>query len=268
MSFDIVDFHTHPFTSDLDNICPSKEYCNMSPENTKEFFGKLGVNMICGAVIALDGTLVRNGINHENYWQKIKANNEAALELKKLYGDFYTPGFHIHPDFVKESCEEIEKMSKKGVKIIGELVPYLDGWDDTCYANKNYFEILDTAKQYNMIVNVHSMAYDTMDKMVDAFPDVTFVAAHPGELDDFLLHVERMKKSENYYIDLSGWGIHRHGLLRRAVDMFGPERFLYGSDFPTCNPAMYLGGVLLDPLITDKEKELILGKNARRLLGL
>ena len=69
--------------------------------------------------------------------------------------------------------------------------------------------------------------------------------------------IHRVKMSDNYYLDLSGYGIFRHGMLRHAIDEFGAERFLFGSDYPTCNPSMYIGGVLLDDLITDEEKELI-----------
>ena len=94
------------------------------------------------------------------------------------------------------------------------------------------------------------------------------VGALLGEYGAFMRHMERMKMSENYYLDLSGYGIFRHGMLRHAIDEFGAERFLFGSDYPTCNPAMYLGGVLLDDLITDEEKEMILSKNAKRILGL
>ena len=55
-------------------------------------------------------------------------------------------------------------------------------------------------------------------------------------------------------------------MLRRAINAFGIDRILFGSDFPTCNPAMYIGGVLLDELITDTEKEKIFSLNAKRLL--
>ena len=55
---------------------------------------------------------------------------------------------------------------------------------------------------------------------------------------------------------------------RRAIDTMGVDRILFGTDYPTCNPAMYLGGVLLDPLVTDAEKEKIFSLNAKRLLHL
>lgn len=157
-------------------------------------------------------------------------------------------------------------MEGLGVHLIGELVPYGHGWRD--YSCENFDVILDCAKQHDMIVSFHSMGEDAMDRMTEKHPDIVLIAAHPGEYREFMRHMQRMKKSDNYYLDLSGYGIFRHGMLRHAIDEFGPERFIYGSDFPTCNPAMYLGGVLLDPLITDAEKKLILADNAKRLLKL
>ena len=109
---------------------------------------------------------------------------------------------------------------------------------------------------------------DETDKMVRAHPDLMIVAAHPGEYSEFMRHLERMKMSENYYLDLSGYGIFRYGMLRRAIDTVGIDRILFGSDYPTCNPGMYVGGVLFDSLITDSEKEKIFSLNAKRLLGL
>ena len=133
---------------------------------------------------------------------------------------------------------------------------------------RGFSALLSEAGKRNMIVNFHSQGEDEMDEMVKAHKDVVFVAAHPGEYKAFMRHIDRMKYSENYYLDLSGYGIFRHGMLRRAIDTFGIDRLLFGSDFPTCNPAMYIGGVLLDDLISDSEKEKIFSLNAKRLLGI
>ena len=119
-----------------------------------------------------------------------------------------------------------------------------------------------------MVVCIHSDGEDEMDELVKKHPDLVIVAAHPGEYDEFMRHLERMRMSENYYVDLSGYGMFRHGMLRHGIDEFGAERFLFGSDYPTCNPAMYIGGVLLDTLIKDEEKEKIFSLNAKRLLGI
>ena len=52
MNYEIIDFHTHPFTTEENNICHHKEYCNMSVDNTVELFKTLGVSKICGSVIS------------------------------------------------------------------------------------------------------------------------------------------------------------------------------------------------------------------------
>jgi len=260
--FDIVDFHTHPFVDSKNNICAHAANCGMSPEQTMEMYDKLGVSVFCGSVLTLDKN--REGGNTQ--WEQILEDNRAALAMRDVYGDRYVPGFHVHPDYVAESIEEMHKMHALGIRLVGELCPYIYGWKD--YSCKGFSRILDEAEKLDMIVSIHSMGEDEMDKMVKAHPGVTIVAAHPGEYGSFMRHIERMKMSDNYYLDISGYGLFRHGMLRRAIDEVGAERILFGSDYPTCNPSMYIGGVLLDELITDEEKQLIFSGNARRLLDI
>ena len=260
--FEIIDFHTHPFSDESNNICAHSTFCGMSPEQTVKMMDKLGVSKICGSVLTL-GAKRRKGVGE---WEQILEDNRAALFLKQVLGDRYVPGFHVHPDYVEQSIEEMHRMKAQGISLIGELCPYIYGWKD--YSSKGFSRILDEAEGLGMVVSIHSMGEDEMDEMVKAHPGVTIVAAHPGEYASFIRHLERAKLSENYYLDISGYGIFRHGMLRRAIDEMGADRILFGSDYPTCNMAMYIGGVLLDELITDEEKQKIFSGNAKRLLGI
>ena len=160
----------------------------------------------------------------------------------------------------------MERLHRSGHQLIGELVPYIHGWQD--YSCKAFDQILDTAAQLRMIVNFHSIDDNNMDEMVVKHPNTILVAAHPGEPASFYRHLERMKRSENYYLDLSGTGLFSHRMLRYGIDQCGVHRFLFGSDYPVCNPAMFVGGITLDTLISPQEKELILSGNAKRLLCL
>ena len=256
MNYEIIDFHTHPFGDSRSNICA---YTPSEMEDPVSYLKGLGISRICGSVIYR----TQPG---QTPWEAILESNRMALTLAKQYGGFYVPGFHVHPDHVQESCDEIERMHRLGVKLIGELVPYRHGWQD--YSCRNFDAILDTAAQYGMVVSLHSIDQDQMDIMVQRHPGVTLVAAHPGERANFLRHLDRMAMSENYYLDLSGSGLFRHRMLRHGIDTRGVHRFLFGSDYPTCNPAMFLGGVMLDSLLTEAEKQQILSGNAKRLLGL
>ena len=135
----------------------------------------------------------------------------------------------------------------------------------------NFSELLNVAGKHNMIVNFHSSGVneiEKIDKMVQNHKDVVFVAAHPGEYSELMRHIERMKMSENYYLDISGTGLFRYDMLRRVIDTVGVERVIFGSDSPTCNTAMFVGGVLFDDFLTDSEKEKIFALNAKRLLNI
>lgn len=257
MNYEIIDFHTHPFVDHRSNICAYKA---QEVEDSVTYLKGLGISRICGSVICK----VEAGASH---WEAILECNRLALTLRDQYEGFYIPGFHVHPDHVQASCDEIEKMHGLGVNLIGELVPYHHGWND--YSCKAFDEILDTAAQYGIVVSFHSSTEpDQMDTMVRRHPEVIFVAAHPGESSQFLRHLERMKLSENYYLDVSGTGLFRHRMLRHGIDTCGAHRFLFGSDYPTCNPAMFIGGVALDTLLTETEKQLIFSGNAKQLLRL
>ncbi len=263
-NFEVIDFHTHPYILMSENICAFKNEVYPG-RSMSEDLDACYTDIFCGSVIS-------KPLEGETQWDATARNNNTALKIKELYKDRYIPGYHIHPDFVKESCEEAERMYKMGITLIGELVPYSSNWREggDNFSPKGLFEILDSVKNYNnMIVNFHSSnaRYETVEKMIAGFPSITFVAAHPGQTADFLRHLEMMKKYENYYLDLSGTGIFRYGMIKSGISKVGDDRFIYGSDYPTCNPGMFISGVMYED-ISDSSKEKILSGNARRILKL
>ncbi len=259
--YEIIDFHTHPFLSAEENICWHKTHFSMSLEESVALLKDLGAVKICGSVLPLS-VREKEGFS---VWEETKRANRMALQIAERLEGFYIPGFHINPAFLEESINEIDFMKEQGVRLIGELVPYFMEMD---YENPNMKPIIEYATQKNMIFNLHTMDDAAMEKIMAADKNATMICAHPGEGEQFEAHIRRMKKYENCYIDISGTGINRHGVVRRLIDEVGVERILYGSDYPVCNPACLLGGVVLDGLLTEREKEYILFKNAKRLLNI
>lgn len=279
----VIDFHTHPYLDVTENSCLYKEDFQLTAREAREDLEKAGITHICGSVIEMGGYPTKaeagkrtaheesgaakdgipSGIAH------IRSLNEKALQIKEMYGDFYTPGFHIHPGFVKESLEIVEWMHENGHRLIGELVPYMHGWKELGldYGSDALREILNLVGKYHMIVSFHTMTEweEQMEQMIAAHPDVTFVAAHPGEKADCLKHLERMEKYENAFLDLSGTGLARYGMLREAIRRVGAERILFGTDYPIMNPGMYVEAVRFEH-ISREERELIFWKNAERIL--
>lgn len=257
----VIDFHTHPYGGAAEFMCFYGECFSPSPEQCGGDLERAGIGRFCGSVLLKEPYDPAEGFGY------LRRCNRRAMELKELWGDRYVPGFHIHPDFVEESLEEMAEMHRRGVRLIGELTPYLHGWQG--YAHRGLTRLLDAAGEYGMAVSFHTPAGEGEDiaRMAAEHPDVTFVAAHPGDRESFLAHLERMERCGNLYLDLSGTGIFRYGLVAYGVRRLGSERFLFGSDYPICNPRMYVQAIYQEP-ISQTDRENILHKNAARILGL
>ncbi len=265
---EIIDFHTHPFLRDEDSICRYKDHCPMTPAGMVSDLQAAGISRFCGSVIRTRESVAREaGVKPQelSWWDVVHACNRDMLALRDTLGAAYVPGMMVHPDYVEESTAEMERLYAQGVRLIGELVPYYHGWED--YSCPGFSQILDAAQDLGMAVSIHSMGDDAMDAMAAAHPGCAIVFAHPGEAQQVERHIRRLDMGENFYLDLSGTGLFRHGVLRTLIDEVGAEKILFGTDYPVCNPYMYVGGVGLDPLISEAEKELVFSGNVRRLFA-
>ena len=249
---EIVDFHVHPFWELEENLCFYQD-TNWTKDRVLEEMNAAGIQYFCGSVISKAG----------GNWNEISKGNQHALCLREYYSGRYLPGIHIHPGYVRESCEAVETAAQAGIRLIGELVPYLHGWED--YSSRALAEILEAAEKYGMVVSAHPMNMKQMEQMVEEHPNTTFVFAHPGEPERVAAYLAMMRRQENVCLDLSGTGLFRYGLVHYLVNQIGAERIVFGSDYPICGVQMYVAGVLAEK-ISDREKEAILGGNAKRIL--
>ena len=55
-------------------------------------------------------------------------------------------------------------------------------------------------------------------------------------------------------------------MLKKGIEMLGPERILFCTDFSVVNPGMYVAGVVFEHL-TETERKMVLRKNFLRLTG-
>ena len=251
----IVDFHMHPYLNKAENLRWYGE--GDAPEDIRAQLESSGITHICGSVVSNDRSL--------SVWQL----NDMALEIQKKMDGYYTPGFHIHPAEVERSLEEIRRMDGLGVRLMGEVVPYWHGWND--FLHTNYFEemdvVLEEAEKRDMVFSFHTDWAWKMEDLIARHPNLAIVAAHPGERESVERHIERMRKYDNCYLDISGTGIMRLGAVEYLVNAVGADRILFGSDYPISNHDLYIHGVRT-ARISDADKEKIFHLNAERLLKL
>lgn len=250
----IIDFHTHPFINEKNNTCFYDDTVNHN--NFKDIILKSGISVICGSVIYKTSDI-----------NEIKNLNREALKLKDLWSDFYNPGIHINPNFVEESITELNYMAKNNIKLVGELVPYYNNWNN--YYDPNMHIIYEEIDKLNMIVSLHtdnSTNMDLLEKAVKTFKNINFVTAHPNQKELYDKHIYLLNKYDNYFLDLSGTGLFRFGMLKNLVNKTSSKKILFGTDFPICNPKMYVEAVLFENLKIC-ELENIMYKNAELLLN-
>ncbi len=251
--FEIIDAHIHPFL-DLENRLIYYD----RPRSCADMMAELrncGVTGACGSVVRTAPV--------EDF-AYIRKCNRDALKLRELYPAFYYPGISVHAAFPEESCREIEEMHRQGVRWIGELVSYMAGTSE--YSCKSLFPVYELAQTLELPVNIHQANLPDIEKLLLNFPTLKVVMAHPDEKPVYLGRLELMKRFKNLYLDLSGTGLFRWGMLRHGIREAGAERFLFGTDFPICNIAMYIHGVLGEKL-EQHQNELIFAGNFRRISG-
>jgi len=253
MSFHIIDAHMHPFYTKDEIICNYD--LGTEPRGIGDDLARCGIDRFAGSVI------VRNVTSFDD----VKRANRDALRLRDIYVERYIPGIHIHPDFVRESCEELQELHTLGVRYIGELVPYIMGWQT--YTCPGAMEIFSVAQELGYTVSIHPTTHEDMDALCAAFPKLSFIIAHPGEYDNYMRNLERVEKYPNAYLDICGTGLFRNRMLWYGVNRVGAERFLFGTDYPVCDPAMQVAAVKYQR-ITDHDRELIFSGNFLRLLGM
>ncbi len=256
MKYEVIDAHVHPFLPEIGRNIGKFGI----PATTAEFVEELrsnGVSRCCGSIICQAEKMD---------FQDIEDLNRAALKMRDMYPDFYIPGIHVHGDYPEESIAMLKAFHGDGVRWIGEMVNY--SMPIGRYNSPGMKKIAETAAALGMVMNLHVSTGDLpeVDDLMKSVPELKVVLAHPGDGADLDKRFEFIKAHGNLYIDISGTGLFRWGMLRHAVDMLGVEKIIYGSDFPVCSSGMNLYGTLSEHL-TEDEFSAVLAGNFKELIG-
>jgi predicted TIM-barrel fold metal-dependent hydrolase len=242
MEYEIIDCHFHPAVDEETDT--SWFYPSGSMQHQMDTLRRAGISQACGAPVRAFTP---------GSFDEISVLNDKALALRDEFPDFYIPGMQVHPHFPDESCREIERCcGGEGVRWIGELVGYMMGYGVE-FATQDALKIMRTAKEYESVVNIHCHDLEVIDRLVGSVPDLKIVLAHPGgSKQEFMDRLEKVAEYPNLYLDTSGSGIDRYQILRKAVDVAGKGKLVFGTDYPINNPSVYVHGALLEPLSAEE----------------
>jgi predicted TIM-barrel fold metal-dependent hydrolase len=105
-----------------------------------------------------------------------------------------------------------------------------------------------------------------MRYLAERFPQATIVFPHLGpSRAEIFERISIVAKHPNMYLEISGSGVERVGILEKAVKEIGSERVLYGSDFTINEPSAVIARVK-NAFLTAEERNNILFRNLEKLL--
>ena len=257
VGYKITDAHIHPAL-----LVEGSDFTQFNfttpPEQFVATLKRAGISQAAGSVI--------RRFAETPSWGDIHKLNLAALEMQKMFPDFYIPGIHIHPAHPAESLDELEKMHRDhGVRLIGELVAYMMGYSE--YAQAALDDIWKFADETGMAVSLHISTLEDAAELLKKFPTLKVIIAHPtASPAEFTARMELVSRYPNTALDISGSGPNTYNMLRHAINIAGKEKVIFGTDFPLRNPGMYVAGVLFEEL-SEAEYTAIFHDNFHRLLG-
>jgi len=99
--------------------------------------------------------------------------------------------------------------------------------------------------------------------LAEKFPDVTFVLGHCGFIGIDMYAINRIASTDNIATETSG---SYTGIVRAALERLGPQRVLFGTEYPLQHPSVELAKLRALELDPDSWRRVMCG-NALRLLG-
>ena len=249
----IIDIHTHP--------CLDRPFETM--ETIIRSAKKLGIDKLC-----LLGDVLYFG--YEPTPGQIRQINDSTIAIVKRYPDTLIGFCFLNPAHSKEFIfEEIDRC------VIGEKFKGIKLEVAVNARDRRLDPILEKAHELKVPILHHSW-YKVVDKkpnesdpsdivdLASRFPEVNIIMAHLSGCG--IRGVLDIRPFPNVYVDTSG-SQPISGMVEYAVEKLGAERILFGSDVPGRDFSCQLGRIY-GAKIGEKQRRLILGTNAKRLLGI
>ena len=278
----IVDFHTHIFPPEV--IARRQDFAEREPAFAL-IYGNPRARMVDAEslVQAMDEEGVDKAVTFGFPWADAGLCREANAYLQDAgacHADrlipFYTPSLTGGKQAVRGAVLALEE----GMRGIGEVAFYTSGMGEEQWSY--LLSLGEAARASGVPLLLHTnesvghnypgktdMRLRDLWRFVEQAGELTLVLAHwGGGLFFYELMKSVAKRVENLYYDTAASPfLYDPRVYRIAVDILGPERILFGTDFPLIRPSRYRREMMEGGLSADAQRR-ILGQNACRLLQL
>lgn len=277
----IIDFHTHVFPPE---ICAQREEYLRRDPTFRALYSDPRARMGAGPDLlkSMDAAGIDASVVLSFAWRDGEARrrtNDYILEQAAKSSGRLIPFCMIDPSS-PDAAAEVERCVGAGARGLGELRPDDQGYDLSPGGPADV--LVSAAAEHGLVILFHvsepvgheypgkkGLSLESFYRFVERATHASVVGAHwAGGLPFYALMPRTRTNFVNVYFDSAGTGLlYEASVYRHAVDIAGAERVLFGSDFPFFSQARSRREVEAARL-SEEEKRLVLGENARRLLGL
>ena len=278
----IIDFHTHVFPPQIKKN--RSNYIDSDPCFAILYSSKDARLATADELIAsMDRSGVDVSVILNIGWtthELCVETNDYILESIARYPDRLVGFGSVQPQSYQTALGELERCAKGGIKGVGEIRPdiqLLDLGDEEVMA-----PFANMLSKHRLILLTHSsepvghiypgkgaVTPEILYPFISSHPELTIVCSHwGGGLPFYALMPEVKQAVQNVYFDTAASPLlYHHQIYEWVIPLVGEDRILFGSDYPLL-PQERIIKEIQSLNLPEATKNLILGDNARRLLGI
>jgi len=169
-----------------------------------------------------------------------------------------------NPNFVDASCEEMDRYLARPQFVGMKVHP---AYARTEVSDSKMAALFDEIAKWNVPVEVHTYSAAAARQVLElgrAHPDMPIIMAHAGA-SEYEAAAWCAAQVDNLFLEFCCSYAGR-GRVRRAIEIAGIERIVFGSDIDLLSPAFSLG-MFDDAALSDDEARMAFSGNAERILA-
>jgi uncharacterized protein len=278
----VVDSHVHVFPPEVGQR--REHFCDLD-----RYFGALYGNPTAklATVEDLIAEMDRSGVSVAVMcgfgWSSVELcsmQNDYVIDCLRRYPGRLVGLAALQPIDGEAAQVELQRCLAAGMKGVGELMP--DGQGFRLSQTARLAPLLEAAVDLGFPVMTHcseplghpysgkgTATPGEIWELVKAFPKANLILAHWGGGYPFyeLMPEVRAASSNLYYDSAASSYLYDTRVFQMMLQIVGPERLLWGSDYPVLGQRRFLSRIA-ELTLDEQARTALLGGNAARLLGM
>ncbi len=218
---------------------------------------------------ALDAVGIDRSVLFDIWHPEGRRSNDLTAGLVAAHPDRYIGFAYVSPLMPQTMVPELERaIDQLGLSAIKLYPPFVR----VPLSDPIWWPIYEFANERELVVIWHTGIEEGawpkyMGDVASRYPKANFVSGHSGNCPPARRQaIDAAKDHPNIYLETCST-FRTPGVVEQLVEEAGADRVLFGSDIPLMDPRAQMGKIITAD-ISDEDKKLVLGGNAKRLLKL